>query len=571
MSVRAPWAIFFLLSGCLEQPSGYTQDPEPASLMFVEWTTESGLVAEHRLSAGTVSEFQNTATPEERKLLPLASGMAIGDVDQDGWTDVVVLTGQGGAALFRNNMDGTFDDATKDFALELDPLSSGPLLADFDADGFLDLLVGGIGDEHIKLLRNDGGVRFEDATVRSGLESDAKVLAVSAGDADNDGDLDVLFARAFAVAEEPAQQRFWLNDGTGRFTDASERLVVPSTRFTSQGDAENDATSRAIDAGGDAGLDGGTEFAFEVSIAPTFADLDGDGDQDLALVQDLGQSALIDNAGLDAGLPTFASPVRVDVPLGRGSALGDYDNDGDLDWFVSGIDAESLPEFSEGDGNHLLENQGDGTFRDVTERSRVADGSFAFGACFEDFDNDGLLDLFQVNGWGHLSDGPDAGSLRHDASRLFRNLGNGTFEEVASLAGLVDEGEGRAVACFDYDHDGDVDIAVTNAGGEVTFYGNTLNPWYTTGANYVCVSLLEDGPRTTVGVKVSITTDAVVQTREVLLGSYVSQTSTELHFGVGDEDLIDRIDIEWTDGDTGRVSDWSANNCLLATHLPESE
>jgi len=462
--------------------------------------------------------------------------------------DLFALQGDGGSALFRNLRDGTFQEATEEFGLSADALASGPLFADFNGDGRVDLLLGGIGDVHVQLWLNVDGKTFRDATERSKLRSAAKVLSVSAGDADGDGDLDVVLSRPYATLDQGERvEAFWQNDGSARFSEV--RGLPPYAN-----------AQPATDAGA----------PFEVAIASSFGDLDGDGDSDLLAVQDLGLSEALHNEDVDGGVPVFrAAPGKpTDVPFAHGSTLGDYDNDGDLDWFISGVASSALPAFSEGEGNRLYQNDGDGQFSDVTERAGVRDGAFGWGSCFADFDNDGHLDLFQVNGWGTLSDGPDAGAARHDRSRLFLNQHNRTFEDVAIDAGLDDRGEGRAVACFDYDHDGDVDIFVTNAAGDLTLWGNALNPWFHSGANYACVSLSEElTARTAVGAQVTVSTSGSSQTRHVLLGSYVAQTSTELHFGLGDLEQIDRIDIQWTDQDVATVTDWNANSCLIATHL----
>jgi hypothetical protein len=526
---------------------------ETARLGFVEWSEEAGLSASRSISEATAKRFLDGASEAERQLLPMAAGLAVGDVDGDGWMDLFVLRGDKGCALLQNQRDGTFADVTDDFGLTADALASGALFADFDGDGRDDLLVGGIGDVHVELWRNVDGKSFEDVSKRSRLSSTAKVLSVAAGDPDGDGDLDVVLARPYAeLTDGTRTEAYWVNDGTARFSEVSGAPPYPN------------ATSDDGDAG----------VPLEVAIAPSFADLNGDGAPDIAAVQDFGLSQALTNAEVDAGVVSF-EPVKGDptsAPFARGGALGDYDNDGDLDWFVSGVTDTNLPQFADGDGNHLYQNDGDGAFTDVTKKAGIADGSFGWGSCFADFDNDGYLDLFQVNGWGTLAEGPDAGALRHDASRLFQNQRDGKFHDVASAVGIDDTAEGRAVACFDYDHDGDVDIVVTNAEGDLTLWGNTLNPWFYSEANYMCVLLNEEQPtQTVVGTRVSITTSESTQTRQILLGSYVSQASRELHFGIGSQEQIDRIDIEWADGDVGTVTNWNADNCLIGTHLVKGQ
>lgn len=546
------------VSGCLSDPSGSSAntDPTPARLGFVPWTTQANLEVKHELDEDDVEQYLSTSPDGERALLGMTASIALGDIDNDGWVDLVVVGGKA-ASVMKNVGDGTFANASSDYELSTAPLATGPLLADLNGDGFLDLVVGGLGEPNFQLFLSVDGERFEDATSRSRVATDGKVVSIAAGDADGDGDLDLLLARygGSHTEDEARSGLFWVNDGSARFDDHTGRLRYPTSSVM------------AGDAGvGDAGV--GTE----VALSPQFVDIDGDSDRDVALLQDVGLSAVLSNAGTDAGVPVYElQETQFPTPLGRGSALGDYDNDGDLDWFMSGVEAD-LSGFESGDGNHLYRNDGDGEFEDVTQEARVGDGSFAWGSCFEDFDNDGHLDLFQVNGWNNLVGGKDAGSYRSDRSRLFLNQQDGTFAESSEDVGLVDDGDGRAVACFDYDHDGDIDIVVGNADGSLGLFGNTLNPWGRLGANYVCVILREEEPsRSVVGANVRVRTGQLRQEREVHLGSYVSQVSTELHFGVGAAEVVDRIDITWTDGDTGFVENWPVNNCLVATHRQHDE
>lgn len=540
------------VSGCLSDPSASSgsTDATPARLGFVPWTKEAKLEVDHELDKDDVEQYLETSPDSERALLGMTAGIALGDIDNDGWVDLVVVGGAS-ASVMKNAGDGTFVDESSDYELSTDPLASGPLLADFNGDGFLDLVVGGVGDTNFQLFLSVNGQRFEDATAHSRVVTEGKVVSIAAGDADGDGDLDLLLARYGGrdADDEVQSGSFWVNDGSGRFDDHSERLRYPTLQ------TEGDAGARTA-----------------VALSPQFIDLDGDSDRDVAFLQDLGLSAVLWNTGTDAGLPVYElQEAQFPIPLGRGSALGDYDNDGDLDWFMSGVEAD-LAGFETGDGNRLYRNDGDGKFEDVTQKAGVGAGSFAWGSCFEDFDNDGYLDLFQVNGWNNLVGGTDAGSYRSDRSRLFLNQQDGTFLESSEEVGLDDEGDGRAVACFDYDRDGDIDIVVSNADGSLSLFGNTLNPWGRLGANYVCVILREEEPsRSVVGANVRVRAGQLRQEREVHLGSYVSQVSTDLHFGLGSADVVDRIDITWTDGDTGFVENWPVNNCLEATHLQQDE
>ena len=225
------------------------------------------------------------------------------------------------------------------------------------------------------------------------------------------------------------------------------------------------------------------------SFTPAFADIDNDGD--LLLTSDFGTSEVF----LNNADGTFDNVTDRDVIVdqaGMGSALGDYDNDGDMDWFVTSIhtlDGRNLgePFF----GNRLYRNIGSGLFEDVTLAAGVADGGWGWGGCFADFDNDRTLDIFHVNGWT-----PIAGiDFTRDQVRFFHGQGDGTFEERAGEVGLEDTGQGRGVACFDADGDGDIDIVIANnSEPHVVYYRNVVD-----NGNHFLTVRLESGTGSRLG------------------------------------------------------------------------
>jgi ASPIC and UnbV/Domain of unknown function (DUF6851)/FG-GAP-like repeat len=229
-----------------------------------------------------------------------------------------------------------------------------------------------------------------------------------------------------------------------------------------------------------------------------------------------------------------------------GGAIGDYDNDGDIDWFVSSIwDPNGV---AEGDwdvtGNRLYRNRGDGSFEDATDAAGVRVGYWGWASTFQDFDNDGHLDLFHVNGFG-WADLPGTGEFIADQSVLFVGNGDGTFTERAAELGVADTDEGRGVVAFDYDADGDLDLFVHNSEAPGRLYRND-------GGNegrWLDVALRGRAPNTEgIGARVRVTADGRTQIREVRAGSnYVSQDPAAVHVGLGASRKAS-VEVLWLDG-----------------------
>jgi hypothetical protein len=229
-----------------------------------------------------------------------------------------------------------------------------------------------------------------------------------------------------------------------------------------------------------------------------------------------------------------------------------------MDWFVTSIhDPNGVVEGGWGDsGNRLYENNGDGTFVDVTDVAGVREGFWGWGACFADFNNDGHLDIFHVNGWRDAL----AFEFIADPSRLFINNGDGTFAERSADLGIVDTGQGRGVVCFDYDKDGDVDIAVFNNGGYVRLYRNDLPPV----RHYLAVTLRGSGLNTqAIGARVTATTGSLTQTREIRAGNnFISQNPALAHFGLHAATVVDTLTVRWPDQTTTTLTNVAADQYL---------
>ena len=458
-------------------------------------------------------------TPDELSTpLQMSGGVAAGDVDNDGDTDLYLVTG--GAhpnRLLINDGSGRFTDEGAAWGVAMPGLeSTAPLFADLDADGHVDLLVGGVSGTGLKLFRNTGQGTFVLDPTSGGITQDTLLqndMSIAAGDPDGDGDLD-LYMGHWGAADRTTH--FWINTGNGTFVPGDQLAGV-----------------------------GGIYALLDWSFAPSFIDVNGDGRQDLLITSDFETSHTLIN--LDGIRFENRNVGVIDDKSGMGSAPGDFDNDGDVDWFVSSIFyTNPIPDH----GNRLYRNDGEGNFTDATEESGVRDGAWGWSACAADFDNRGSLDIYHVNGMPFTQ--PPAEDFTRDRSRLFMNRGDGTFESF-DIGLAAEDRQGRGVVCFDADNDGDLDIFSANSFGESVLYRNDLIQGIVardleTGYLQIRLQGEADNP-SAVGAVIRVTANGVTQTREVTAGSnYQSQNPLVQHFGLGDAQSVDRVEVVWPHG-----------------------
>ena len=458
----------------------------------------------------------------------ISGGVAAGDYDRDGDIDLYVMTGDTSAnALLRNDSDGHFTNVSEAAGTGLDGhRGQGPTFADIDTDGWPDLVIGGIAGSGYRVLKNNGDGSFSEVQDQAGIVQQSLTqddYSSAFGDVDGDGDLDVFITHW--GADTPINH-LWTNTGDGHFIPADKS----------------------------AGID--LFFEDDWSFTPIFTDTDGDGRQDLLVTGDFGTSQCLKNAG--RGSFTLTTTEAIDDENGMGATSGDFDNDSDTDWFVSSIyDKFALSEDWGQSGNRLYSNNGNGTFNKLTETAGVADGYWGWGACSADFNNDGWLDIFHVNGMPRSSNQRD---FNADPSRLFINQKDGTFTESSIALGINDSREGRGVVCFDYDKDGDIDIFISNYGNDTRLYRNDLdeNP------GWLQVQL--DGGinnPSAVGAVIKASIGEVTQMREVTIGSnYQSQNPLLQHFGLDGARQVDEIRVNWPHGAVTTLTDVMPNQVL---------
>ena len=471
-------------------------------------------------------------------------GAAAGDCDADGDIDLFITYGDRGPnRLYLNQLLGgtgvplQFEDTAAAAGVANTRADgrgngrhSGPTFADMDGDGDLDLFIGGLFTDPNKLYRNRGDCTFEDVTAGSGIDGLLADHTFSAafGDYDLDGDLDLFLTHWDSNDEFPPggeTEHLFRNvsDASGiRFENVSAATGVTGHLLA------NRAYSM---------LSGTTDYTF----TPTFARINDDLWPDIAIAADYGTSQLLLSDAALPGTYVDASNAAVhSIQYGMGSALGDYDSDGDLDWFVSatfgagGINSGLR-------GNVLLENSGDdfahSGFRNVTDAAGVANGRWGWGACFAD------LDIYHTNGW-EPKNYPLEVSIDH--SRAFISNGAGVFTDRAAELGLDDDYNGRGVVCADFDNDGDIDILeLTNRPGNSAALWR--NDHAAAGRNFLRVKLVGLPPNTeAAGARIFARIDTRTQMREIMIGSnYTSQNPAVQIFGLGTAAAVDELRVEW--------------------------
>ncbi|MDX1662883.1 MAG: CRTAC1 family protein [Candidatus Promineifilaceae bacterium] len=440
-----------------------------------------------------------------------AIGQAWADYNGDGWLDLYVTDTAGPNTLYESNGDGTF--RTSPLADEValpDAYSGGAVFADYDNDGWRDLYVVNWGAN--VLFRNEGGAGFTDVTATAGVGDEKNGQTASWGDYDGDGFLDLYVANwsCHPRCGRPStgdSDRLYHNNGDGTFEDVTALLG-----------------SKTVGAG----------------FVASFVDYDNDGDLDIYLVNDefinpVGNMLWRnDGPGCDGWCFTeVAEAAGADTRLmGMGLATGDYDNDGDLDFY-----------FSNAGPMALLQNQGGGLFRDVAEESGVAEArAVGWGAVFFDCDNDGWQDLYLA-----VMDGVKG---RNAADPLFHNQRDGSFRPIAN-SGLDTDGRTLGVAYADYNRDGWVDLLVGNHDGEYHLSQNR-GAAYHDDYHWLALALEGGGPinRDAVGARAYVATPGGrTQMQEVKIGSSLgSGNDTILHFGLGRAEAATSVRLVWPDG-----------------------
>jgi enediyne biosynthesis protein E4 len=484
------------------------------------------------------------------------------DADGDGRQDVLLLSGtsldsrtpaaEASLRLFRNTGAGRFEDVTVRSGLNVPMYAMGAAAADYDNDGHQDVVVTSVGQS--RLFRNSGDGRFVDVTERSGLGG-RSAFSTSAlwVDYDRDGLVDLLIGNY--VRWTPETDVFCSADGKTKSYCTPEAYSGATSwlyRNTGKGTFE-DVTAAA-------GLLDPTSKALGV----TTLDYDVDGWPDLFVANDTQPNKLYRNKGnrtfqevaVQAGL-AFSEDGR--ARAGMGTDAADFDNSGVPSVVVTNFSGEML-------GLYVPVRRG--VYADRAPRSEVGRATrltLGFGCFFFDADLDGQLDLLVVN--GHIDDGVARGGRVHYAEppHLFHNRGKGQFVDVAREVGadFAAPKVGRGAAFGDLDLDGDLDVLVTTNGGPVHFYRNN------NGSANRSVRLTLRGTtsnRDGIGARVRARIASTWHSRMVRTGSsYLSQSELPLTFGVGTAQAIDEAIVEWPSGARDNLGRLQAGRSYVIT------
>jgi len=562
-------------------------DIQNAKLMELEDVSDETLQLFSDLTKPSGIDFKHNW---DKSFTNIGAGVAVVDFNKDGLADVFLPNSLGSNSLYQNNGDMTFTDVAKDTGLD-NPEGNGygTCFADYDNDDDLDVYVTGYGNS--KLYENNGNGQFTDITTPADIgdsEPTFRTTGCAWGDYDNDGFLDLIVTR-WIVQNEQKPLAFESRD----FTKETRQLDL---FHNDDGEKFSNVTFLL------GNVDESPSNVNGAGFQPRFVDYDNDGDVDLFIVNDFGlehqPSVLWRNDGSSQNgnwkFTDVSEPANVDVEIfAMGLAVGDYDNDEDMDFFVTNMGA-----------NVLLENDGEGSFIDkaitagvtasvlqnleITKEmleSILVDGGYdlpdvdeseldeemfehlkmvrtmpiGWGAIFFDYDNDGFLDLYLVRGF--MTDFMPL--EQKQPNMLFRNLGDGTFDDVSSTSGVDDSGYGRGVAYGDFNNDGCLDIFLANVDQYGKLFVNNCN--YEN--NYLIIKAIgTESNKDAIGARIKVVTDSGTQIREVASGgSHMSQNMLPVHFGLGKSTEISLIQITWPSGNVQELIDIPANQILTVT------
>jgi len=518
---------------------------------FVDVTSAAGIHFEHNSGA-----YGGKLLPET-----LGSGCAFLDYDADGWQDILLVNSMDWPGhkrqrttlkLYHNNRNGTFTDVTKPAGLDVEMYGMGVAVGDYNNDGFPDVFITCVGQS--RLFRNTGKGTFVDVTKASGLLG-KQGLSTSAVwfDYDRDGLLDLFVCNYVRWTAET--DVFCSLDGKNKSYCTPEAYRGDTCwLYHNRGDGTfEDVTASS-----------GVFDSSSKSLGVAMLDYDQDGWPDLLVANDTQPNKLYRNlhngkfkdVAVEAGL-AFSTEGK--ARAGMGVDVADFENSGKVGIVITNFDNEMI-------GLYRFAGKGYDDVAMQTGLGAASRNTLGFGCVFFDADLDGLQDIAIAN--GHIDD--TVRNIRGNVgyaqpAQLFQNLGGGKFRDVAEdIGGGFDKPKvGRGLAVGDFDRDGDLDVLLTTNKGSAHLYRNDVE-----NANRSVRLRLAgtESNRDAIGAVVRVFGQGQQQTRMVRSGSsYLSQSELPVTFGVGKQEKIDRVVIEWPNGRKEEYKDLKAGKAFQVT------
>jgi hypothetical protein len=529
--------ICLLAIGC-QIPAAFTQESTAAKpVQFSNVTKSAGIHFVHFKGKKDTSTILEEAGP----------GVCVADFDGDGYPDIYFVNGRDlygrgvsvRNALYRNNGNGTFSDVTEKAGVPGTAYGLGCVWGDYDNDGFPDLYVTQYGRNI--LYHNNGNETFTDVTDKAGVAGTEFGTVFHTGatffDYDRDGRLD-LYAGGYADFGPNSKRSCTIGYGIPTSCRPQAYQGTPAVLYHNNGDGTFTNVTKAAKIYHPRG--------YNLSVGP--GDYDNDGWPDLFVAND-GIEAFLYHNEHNGTFTEVASETGVAFASNGGVmaamciSLGDYDNDGNLDLYISDFQLSS---------DHVWHNDGKGFFDDASDAAGITlptRNVLSFGGGFFDYDDDGSLDIFIANGHVYEEVEKVSPEVRYrQINTLFHNEGNGKFAEATKLSG---EGfqtpyAARGAAFADFDNDGNMDVVVANNGDPPLLLRNLGGA----GNHFVNFKLVGGkSNRDAMGARVRLRAGGMPQIREIAGGgSYLSQSDLRAHFGLGKTKVADDVEVSWPSG-----------------------